>query len=142
MQDFKATFAISLFLGKKIPTFPRIVIKSQLDDISLSFNPEIYKMLFKIQKAFALEDNVSTILTIDKKTIINYQVKTGFIYIYDPYTESWKYQQMILCGSYLYFYETEQDPAPISYFYIINATLKEIPSDGQVGYQFTVFISF
>ena len=139
LRDFKTIFAISVFLGRKIAKYPRFVIKSKLEQIALFFNPEIYKLLLKIPKAFALEDSLSTILTIDKKTIINYKVKTGLIYCYDRLTETWKLQQVILSGSYLYFYEAEQDTTPIAYFYIINATLQENPKVDQDGiHQFTV----
>jgi hypothetical protein len=101
----------------------KFVIKSSLNDIYISVNPDIYEKLLNIGRAFALDISILQMLKTDKDSIVAEAKKIDRVFRYLPQTSSWKSHYAVISGTYIYFYESNRQPTPSAYFYLVNTVI-------------------
>lgn len=122
--DFSVQLSIFVIRGaKKSPEVPTVKMSFAVDCLHFRFTPSLYNHFVSISSAFYLseDDEVWGELIRNKAEILKAQRMIGVLQMRgERLKQYWyRYYCCLSCG-YLYFYETNSQEIPSSYFYLKN----------------------
>lgn len=120
LKDLAAQIEFSINLKTK-----KLKLKGKVNEIDISANLGMMKLLMNIGDAFTLDNNILQVMKIDKDSIMKSSKKIDLFYCLESQSSSWKQYYVVFSESYLYFYETECQKIPSMSFFLANTTLKK-----------------
>ena len=129
IENFSVKTDIGILRGKKpsVET-PSSIVDCYVKELVFRMNPIIYNYFANISEAFVLNENDEAWIELfhDKKAIIQAQRMAGVIKKRsNGIKKNWYKYYGCLSGGYLYFYETNRQVHPSTYFYLKNTEVIE-----------------
>ena len=126
IDDFTIHMNIAFARDKKDPATPSADILCDIEKLNMNFTPSIYNHFINISDSFDLteDDEAWKELIREKDIIVKSQRIGGTLHkrgIGDQ--KFWYKKYCILSGGYLYFYESNRENFPTSYFYLKNTEI-------------------
>jgi len=142
VKDFSLVMDVALLHApKKLPTVPNRRIKYKVDLLHFRLTQRLYDYFLDITKVFFPDEADEGLqeLTRNKSDVVNSQRMVGIVKRRGTgFSKYWYTYYCCLIGGYLYFYETNTQPYPSSYFYLKNTEVAY--GDPEIGVKNTLIL--
>ena len=126
MHNLNANARISISVSpEEIQSEPKVAVKTELGKVELHFDPDTYAKFLRIGETLRLESEILKLLQTDKAQLLKDNKKIDTAFYFSEKVGKWKLHYLILSGAYVYFYETNKQLYPSSYYYLTNASVKD-----------------
>lgn len=142
IRDFSLLMNVAvLHAPKKLPTIPNTRVTYKIDLLQFRLTPKLYGYFLDITNVFTPSEADEGLqeLTRNKSDVVSSQRMLGIVKKRGTGIKKyWYTYYCCLIGGYLYFYETNKQPYPSSYFYLKNTEVTY--GDHEIGVKNTLIL--